>query len=199
MLNLKSCPRCKGDGKVITEPCTQCRGQGRMRKTKTLSVKVPAGVDNGDRIRLTGEGEAGRSGGPSGDLYVEVRVRPHKIFERNGADLSSEVPVNYSTAVLGGSVDVPTLEGPVSLKILAGTQSGRVFRLRGKGVKPVRGTAPGDLHCRVVIETPINLSREQKELLTQFNDSLSAGGERHNPRSRSWVDGVKAFFDDLRS
>ncbi|MDH3647411.1 MAG: molecular chaperone DnaJ [Gammaproteobacteria bacterium] len=195
----QTCPRCKGAGQVITKPCGECAGQGRTRKTRTLSVKVPAGVDTGDRIRLTGEGEAGRSGGPSGDLYVEVRVRPHAIFERNGADLSSEVPVNYATAVLGGSVDVPTLEGQVALKIPAGTQSGRVFRLRGKGVKPVRGTAPGDLHCRVVVETPVSLSREQKELLKQFDDSLNADSGRHNPRSRTWVDGVKTFFDDLRS
>ncbi|MDH3588368.1 MAG: molecular chaperone DnaJ [Gammaproteobacteria bacterium] len=195
----QTCPRCKGSGEVISEPCSQCSGQGRMRKTKTLSVTVPAGVDTGDRIRLSGEGEAGRNGGPAGDLFVEIRVRPHQIFERDGADLASEVPLSYATAVLGGAVDVPTLDGKVSLKIPAGTQSGKIFRLRGKGVKPVRGTSHGDLHCRVVVETPVHLSSEQKELLEKFEGSLTAGGSRHNPRSRSWVDGVKAFFDDLRS
>lgn len=195
----QTCPRCKGNGQVINNPCSSCSGQGRVQKTKTLAVKVPAGVDNGDRVRLTGEGEAGRSGGPAGDLYVEIHVRPHKIFERRGADLSSEVPVTYATAVLGGSVDVPTLDREISLKIPAGTQSGKVFRLRGKGVKPVREATTGDLHCRVVVETPIKLSREQKDLLKQFDESLSEDDGRHNPRSHSWVDGVKAFFDDLRS
>ncbi len=195
----QTCPRCKGSGEVISDPCGTCSGQGRTRKTRTLSVKVPPGVDTGDRIRLTGEGEAGRNGGPAGDLYVEVNVRPHPIFERNGADLASEVPVSYATAVMGGSVDVPTLDGKVALKIPGGTQSGKVLRLRGKGVKPVRGGVAGDLHCRVVVETPVNLSREQKDLLRKFDESLDAGGSRHNPRSRSWMDGVKAFFDDLRS
>ncbi|MBT8132434.1 MAG: molecular chaperone DnaJ [Gammaproteobacteria bacterium] len=195
----QTCPHCKGQGQVISKPCGDCAGQGRIRKTRTLAVKVPAGVDTGDRIRLSGEGEAGRAGGPPGDLFVEVRVRPHAIFERDGADLHSEVPLNYATAVLGGNVEVPTLEGQVALKIPSGTQSGKVFRLRGKGVKPVRGHAQGDLHCRVVVETPVSLSREQKDLLRQFDDSLNADSSRHNPRSRSWVDGVKTFFEDLRS
>ncbi len=193
----QTCPRCKGAGQVITDPCSECNGQGRVPRTRSLSVKVPAGVDNGDRIRLSGEGEAGPNSGPPGDLYVEIRVRPHPIFERDGAHLSSEVPVSYATAVLGGSVDVPTLDGKVSLKIPGGTQSGKVFRLRGKGVRPVRGNVVGDLHCRVVVETPVNLTREQKELLKQFDESVGSGS-RHNPRSRSWLDGVKTFFDDLR-
>ncbi|MBT8138001.1 MAG: molecular chaperone DnaJ [Gammaproteobacteria bacterium] len=195
----QTCPRCKGSGEVVSTPCSECSGQGRIRKTRTLSVQVPAGVDTGDRIRLTGEGEAGRNGGPPGDLFVEVHVRSHPLFERDGADLSSEVPLSYATAVLGGTVEVPTLDGKVSLKIPAGTQSGKVLRLRGKGVRPVRSNMQGDLHCRVVVETPVHLNREQKELLEKFEDSLNAGGSRHNPRSRSWVDGVKAFFDDLRS
>lgn len=195
----QTCPRCKGQGQVVTDPCQECNGQGRVRRTRSLSVQVPAGVDNGDRIRLTGEGEAGPNGGPPGDLYVEVRVRPHPIFERDGADLSSEVPISYATAVLGGSVDVPTLDGHVTLKIPAATQSGKVMRLRGKGVRRVRDATPGDLYCRVVVETPVNLTREQKELLRKFDKSVSGGGSRHQPRSRSWLDGVKAFFDDLRA
>ncbi|MBT8143772.1 MAG: molecular chaperone DnaJ, partial [Gammaproteobacteria bacterium] len=193
----QTCPRCKGAGQMIIDPCGDCGGQGRVPHARSLSVKVPAGVDDGDRIRLSGEGEAGPNGGPSGDLYVEIRVREHPIFERDGANLSSEVPISYGCAVLGGTVNVPTLDGEVTLKIPAGTQSGKVFRLRGKGVKPVRSNAVGDLYCRAVVETPVNLTREQKELLQQFDESLDKGGSRHNPRSRSWLDGVKAFFDDL--
>ena len=194
----QTCPRCKGAGQMVTDPCEPCNGQGRVPQPRSLSVKVPPGVDTGDRIRLSGEGEAGPNGGPSGDLYVEITVREHPIFERDGANLSSEVPISYGVAVLGGNVDVPTLDGEVSLKIPAGTQSGKVFRLRNKGVKPVRSNVLGDLYCRVVVETPVNLTREQKELLREFESSLDEGGSRHNPRSRSWLDGVKAFFDDLR-
>ncbi|MFQ5610221.1 MAG: molecular chaperone DnaJ, partial [Woeseiaceae bacterium] len=130
----QTCPACRGAGTIISDPCDSCHGRGRVRKTRTLSVKVPAGVDDGDRIRLSGEGEAGRNGGPPGDLFVEIRVRPHKIFEREGSDLSCEVPVSFGAATLGGEVELPTLDGNVSLKIPAGTQSGKVFRLRGKGV-----------------------------------------------------------------
>ena len=155
---------------------------------------MPAGVDNGDRIRLAGEGEAGRNGGPPGDLYVEIVVREHPIFERDGAHLSCEVPVSFATAALGGTVEVPTLDGQATIKMPAGTQSGRVFRLREKGVKPVRGGATGDLFCRVVVETPVDLTAEQKELLRKFEASLKAGGTRHNPRERSWLEGVKQFF-----
>jgi molecular chaperone DnaJ len=154
-------------------------------------------VDNGDRIRLTGEGEAGQNGGPTGDLYVEIRVQRHEIFERDGADLSCGVPVNFTVAALGGSVDVPTLEGVVALKIPAETQSGRVFRLRGKGVRPVRGSGPGDLYCRVEVETPVKLTAEQKQLLEAFNAALVAGGDRHRPRSQSWLDGVRRFFEKI--
>jgi molecular chaperone DnaJ len=190
----QACPRCRGTGKVVKNPCDTCLGQGRVRRTKKLSVKIPAGVDNGDRIRLSGEGEAGRNGGPAGDLYVEVHVRPHEIFEREGEHLSCEVPVSFVTAALGGTVIVPTLEGQVSLKIPAETQSGRVFRLRDKGVKPVRGGARGDLFCKVMVETPVNLSNEQKDLLRKFDDSLQSSHRRHAPREEGFFEGVKRFF-----
>jgi molecular chaperone DnaJ len=190
----QACPRCRGTGKIIKNPCATCHGQGRVRRTKKLSVKIPAGVDNGDRIRLSGEGEAGRNGGPAGDLYVEVNVRPHEIFEREGEHLSCEVPVSFVTAALGGTVVVPTLEGQVSLKIPAETQSGRVFRLRDKGVKPVRGGSRGDLFCRAMVETPVNLSGEQKDLLRKFDASLKSDPRRHAPREEGFFEGVKRFF-----
>jgi molecular chaperone DnaJ len=193
----QTCPRCQGRGQVVSDPCGKCRGQGRTRKQKTLAVKVPAGVDSGDRIRLSGEGEAGRNGGPSGDLYVEVRVRDHAIFERDGAHLSCEVPISFKAATLGGSIDVPTLDGDVTIKVPHETQSGRVFRLREKGIKPVRGGTTGDLFCRVVVETPVHLTREQKDLLLQFDESLRADSRHHHPREDSWVDGVKRFFTSL--
>jgi molecular chaperone DnaJ len=195
----QTCPRCKGRGSVVTQPCKTCAGQGRTRETRRLSVKVPAGVDTGDRIRLPGEGEAGRQGGPRGDLYVEIAVREHPIFEREGAHLSCEVPIGFATAALGGSVEVPTLEGHVTLKIPAETQSGRVFRLREKGVRPVRGGPTGDLFCRVVVETPVNLTDEQQELLRQFQESLTGDPPRHNPRERTWLEGVKRFFESIGS
>ena len=188
------CNRCRGTGRIIRNPCDTCLGQGRVRRTRKLSVKVPAGVATGDRIRLGGEGEAGRNGGPAGDLYIEMNVKPHSIFEREGDDLSCEVPVSFATAVLGGSVKVPTLEGDVSLKIPAETQSGRVFRLRDKGVKPVRGGDRGDLFCRVVVETPVNLSNDQRELLKKFDESLRSDGRGHTPREEGFFEGVKRFF-----
>ena len=193
----QTCPRCNGRGQVISDPCGGCRGQGRVRKNKTLSVKVPPGVDTADRIRLSGEGEAGRNGGPPGDLYVEVRVKDHPIFERDGAHLSCEVPVSFATATLGGSIDVPTLGGNATIKIPAETQSGRVFRLREKGIHPVRGGPVGDLFCRIVVETPVNLSREQKDLLRKFDESLQKDARHHPPREESWLDGVKRFFSSL--
>ena len=193
----QTCPRCNGRGQVISDPCGGCRGQGRVRKNKTLSVKVPPGVDTADRIRLSGEGEAGRNGGPPGDLYVEVRVKDHPIFERDGAHLSCEVPVSIATATLGGSIDVPTLGGNATIKIPAETQSGRVFRLREKGIHPVRGGPVGDLFCRIVVETPVNLSREQKELLRKFDESLQKDARHHHPREETWLDGVKRFFSSL--
>ena len=188
------CPKCRGAGSIIKNPCDSCLGQGRVRRSKRLSVKIPAGVDTGDRIRLSGEGESGRNGGPPGDLYVEVHVREHEIFERDGEHLSCEVPVSFATAVLGGSVEVPTLDGAVSLKIPSETQSGRVFRLRDKGVKPVRGGARGDLFCRVVVETPVNLNGEQRELLRKFEESLKKDASKHAPRGESFFEGVKRFF-----
>ncbi|MGI9307643.1 MAG: molecular chaperone DnaJ [Gammaproteobacteria bacterium] len=195
----QTCPNCRGSGSVIEEPCPDCHGQGRTQQDKTLAVKVPPGVDTGDRIRLSGEGEAGQNGGPSGDLYVEVRVQRHPIFERNGADLSCVVPISFATAAVGGSVQVPTLGGEVNLKIPAETQSGKSFRLRGKGVKPVRGGAVGDLYCRVDVETPVKLTAEQKKLLNEFNESIRAGGMRHRPRSNTWKEGVRRFFENIGS
>jgi molecular chaperone DnaJ len=195
----QTCPACRGEGSVIEDPCTDCRGQGRVEQTRTIAVKVPPGVDTGDRIRLSGEGEAGHNGGPAGDLYVEVRVRPHAVFEREGADMSCNVPLSFTTAALGGEVKVPTLEGEVSLKIPAGAQSGKVFRLRGKGVKPVRGGGPGELYCRVDVETPVDLTKAQKELLNQFETSLDEGGNKHSPRRSSWKDSVKHFFEGIGS
>ncbi|HSN16830.1 MAG TPA: molecular chaperone DnaJ [Gammaproteobacteria bacterium] len=192
----QTCPRCRGKGSIISDPCNNCHGQGRVEKEKTLSVKIPAGVDNGDRIRLSGEGEAGPNGGPAGDLYVEINVEAHEIFSRDGADLSCEVPVCFATAALGGEIEVPTLEGSVTLKIPAETQTGKVFRLRGKGVKPVRGGATGDLLCRVEVEVPVHLSKEQKELLKKFDASVKAGGSKHSPRESSWLDTVKRFFQE---
>ncbi len=193
----QTCPTCRGTGKQIKDPCGKCYGQGRVQETKTLSAKIPAGVDNGDRIRLQGEGEAGERGGPAGDLYIEIHVKPHEIFNRDGANLSCEVPISFVVACLGDEIHVPTLNGKVSLKIPAETQTGKVFRLRGKGVKPVRGGPIGDLLCKVVIETPVNLTKEQKKLITELGVSLSGGGKHHSPQEHSWVDGVKNFFDKL--
>ena len=190
----QTCPKCRGAGTIVRNPCDTCLGQGRVRRTRNLSVKIPAGVDTGDRIRLGGEGEAGRNGGPPGDLYVEVHVREHAIFERDGEHLSCEVPVSFATAALGGTVEVPTLDGNVALKIPAETQSGRVFRLRDKGVKPVRGGSRGDLFCRVVVETPVHLSAEQRELIRKLEESLKEEGPRHSPREKGFFEGVRRFF-----
>ena len=193
----QTCPACRGQGKIIKDPCPDCHGQGRKEKRKTLSVKIPPGVDTGDRIRLAGEGEAGLNGGPTGDLYVQVAVREHPLFRREGKDLYSEVPISFVDAALGGELEVPTLDGRVKLKIPAETQTGKLFRLRGKGVTPVRGGNPGDLLCRVIIETPVNLGKEQKELLKQFQESLEKEGHRQSPKKSGWVDGGKSFFDDM--
>ena len=190
----QTCPSCSGAGRIIKDPCTSCYGRGVKEETKTLNVKVPPGVDTGDRIRLSGEGEAGRNGGPAGDLYVEVHVKRHDIFERDGANLYCEVPICISEAALGGEMEVPTLDGRVKLKIPAETQTGKLFRLRGKGVKPVRGHAVGDLMCRVVVETPVNLTGRQKELLAELQESLD--GKKHSAKSNGWFDGVKKFFGE---
>jgi len=193
----QTCPHCHGQGKVITDPCSSCHGQGRVEETKTLSVKVPPGVDNGDRIRLGGEGEAGENGGPAGDLFVQVRVKPHNIFERDENNLHCSVPISMTMAALGGEIEVPTLTGRVKLKIPSETQSGKLFRLRNQGVVPVRGGPKGDLLCKVNVETPVNLTKDQKELLKQFEETLSGDSKNHNPQSRGWMDGVKKFFDDM--
>ncbi len=193
----QTCPRCHGSGTIIADPCNTCHGQGRVQERKTLSVKVPAGVDTGDRIRLAGEGEAGENGGPPGDLYVQVQVMPHPIFKRDENNLYCEVPISFVTAALGGELEVPTLNGRVTLKIPGETQTGRMFRMRGKGVKPVRGGPVGDLICRVSVETPVRLTRRQKELLQEFAGEMDQGGSQHNPQAHSWLDGVKKFFDSL--
>ncbi|HQX94164.1 molecular chaperone DnaJ [Thermomonas sp.] len=194
------CPHCGGSGKAIANPCQTCDGAGRVEEDKTLSVKIPAGVDNGDRIRLAGEGEAGPAGSPPGDLYVEVRVRPHPIFERDGDDLHCEVPIRISQAALGDIVRVPTLGGEVELRIPAETQSGRVFRLRDRGVKSVRSRAPGDLYCKVAVETPVNLTPEQRTLLEQFEASFTGeDARRHSPKSATFLDGVRGFWDRMVS
>ncbi len=193
----QTCPACRGSGKQIKDPCKSCHGQGRVQETKTLSVKIPPGVDNGDRIRLSGEGEAGEAGAPPGDLYVQIAVKEHAIFTRDGANLYCEVPISFPTACLGGEVEVPTLSGKVALKIPQETQTGRMFRLSGKGVKPVRGGPTGDLMCRVRLETPVHLSKEQIDLIQQLEKSLTGGGSKHSPQAHSWLDGVKQFFDKI--
>ncbi len=193
----QTCPQCRGQGKIIKDPCASCNGQGRVRDSKTISVKVPEGVDNGDRIRLSGEGEAGENSGPAGDLYVHISVKEHRIFAREGTDLYCDVPISFTTAALGGELEVPTLDGKVKLKIPAETQSGKMFRLRSKGVRSVRNSVKGDLLCRVVVETPVKLSSKQKELLKQFDDEMQSGGTKHSPQAHSWLDGVKKFFDSM--
>ena len=194
----QTCPTCRGTGKTIADPCRVCHGNGRVQEHKTLSVKVPPGVDTGDRIRLSGEGEAGVHGGPPGDLYVQINAKPHPIFVREDNHLSCEVPISIVTAALGGELEAPTLEGRVMLKIPPETQTGKVFRIRGKGVKPVRGGLLGDLHCRVVVETPVNLTPHQKDLLKEFAKSVQES-KRHSPKQSSWLDGVKKFFEDIKS
>ncbi|MAF74257.1 MAG: molecular chaperone DnaJ [Pseudomonadota bacterium] len=197
----QACPHCRGTGSIIKDPCNTCHGQGRVEKTKKLSVKIPAGVDTGDRIRLANEGEAGEKGAPAGDLYVQVHVREHPIFARDGNNLYCEVPVSFTKAALGGEIEVPTLEGKVKLKVPKETQTGKHFRLRGKGVKSVRTGAVGDLICKVVIETPVNLSSRQRELLEELESSMGQGDEaaKFRPKEKGFFDGVKQFFDDLRS
>ena len=195
----QTCPRCNGQGKIISSPCAVCHGSGRIQEHKTLSVKIPAGVDNGDRIRLAGEGEAGENGGPPGDLYVQINVRPHPLFRRDANDLLCEVPISMVTAALGGELEIPTLDGRVKLKIPGGAQTGRVFRLRGKGIRSVHNNRIGDLLCKITVETPVHLSTHQKDLLREFERSTRHSDEKHNPQSRSWLDGVRRFFEDMKS
>jgi len=193
----QTCPNCNGQGTVIKDPCTSCSGEGRVRKEKTLSVKIPAGIDTGDRIRLTGEGEAGGAGAVAGDLYVQVHVKDHTIFDRDGEHLYCEMPISFKTACIGGELEVPTLDGKVKLKIPSETQTGRMFRMRGKGIQPMRGGMRGDLLCRVVVETPVNLNKDQKAKLTEFDDYLNGSKKQHSPKSSHWWDGVKSFWDEM--
>ncbi|AKC59699.1 molecular chaperone DnaJ [Blochmannia endosymbiont of Polyrhachis (Hedomyrma) turneri] len=197
----QTCPGCRGHGKIVKEVCNNCRGHGRVEKFKTLSVKIPSGVDVGDRIRLSGEGEAGEHGAASGDLYVQVQIRKHPIFSREEKNLYCEVPINFAMAALGGEIEVPTLDGRVKLKIPSETQTGRLFRMRGKGVRSIKGGGQGDLLCRVVVETPVRLNDRQKQLLRELSDSFGGpnGINQNSPRSKSFFDGVKKFFDDLTS
>ncbi len=192
----QTCPTCHGTGKVVSDPCTACHGQGRTKKSKTLSVKIPAGVDQDDRIRLTGEGEAGLNGGPHGDLYVVVNLKQHPVFQRDGADLHCEMPVSFATAALGGELEIPTLDGHATINIPAETQTGQTFRLRNKGIRPVRASAAGDLYCHVSVETPVKLTARQKELLREFENINQEDPGRHNPRAKGWFDKVKEFFGD---
>jgi molecular chaperone DnaJ len=190
----QTCPTCHGSGKMVTDPCPTCRGSARVKKHKTLSVKIPAGVDEGDRIRLSGEGESGVNGGPPGDLYVVMHLKPHPVFQRDGDDLHCQMPVSITLAALGGEIEIPTLEGSAKIKVPAETQTGQVFRLRGKGIKGVRSSYPGDLMCEVVVETPVRLTERQKELLRELEEINEKDGERHNPRARSFIEKVREFF-----
>lgn len=194
----QTCPKCHGRGRIITDPCVSCNGTGSVERKRTLSVKVPAGVDTGDRIRLSNEGEAGENGGPAGDLYVQIQVKKHPLFERDGEHLHCEIPISFVTAAVGGEVEIPTLNGKIMLKIPPESQTGKQFRLRGRGVKPVRGNAQGDLYVHALIETPVNLNKQQKDLLMAFDESLRHGGEKHSPKSDGWGAGVKSFFEDLK-
>jgi len=190
----QTCPECQGAGQTIKDPCHSCQGQGRIRKQETLSIKIPAGVDTGDRIRLHGKGEAGQYGSPAGDLYIEVNIKEHPIFTREHNDLHCEAPINFTSAILGGEIDIPTLDGQVKLKIPPGTQSGKLFRLRAKGVKSVRSNRLGDLFCKIIVETPVNLDKEQKALLQQLHESLAKDSMKHSPRSLNWLQQMKQFF-----
>jgi molecular chaperone DnaJ len=190
----QTCPACHGTGKVVPDPCTTCRGAGRVKKHKTLAVKIPAGVDEGDRIRLSGEGESGVNGGPPGDLYVVIHLAEHSVFQRDGEDLHCEMPISFTLAALGGEIEIPTLDGSAKVKIPPETQTGQVFRLRGKGIKGVRSTYPGDLLCEVCVETPVRLTDRQKDLLRELEDINRSDGDRHNPRAKSFMDKVREFF-----
>ena len=190
----QTCPKCHGSGKMVQSPCPKCQGAGRIKQHKTLSVKIPAGVDEGDRIRLSGEGEAGVNGGPTGDLYVVIHLKQHSVFQRDHNDLHCEMPISFSTAALGGEIEIPTLDGYAKIKVPAETQTGKVFRLRGKGIKGVRSSTTGDLMCHVVIETPVNLTARQRELLTELEAINVNDAGHHDPRAKSWMDKVKEFF-----
>lgn len=190
----QTCPHCHGTGKIIPDPCTACNGQGKVKKSKTLEVKIPAGINEGMRIRSAGNGEPGINGGPPGDLYIEIRIKQHDIFERDGDDLHCTMPVGLVTATLGGSIEVPTLGGKAEIDLPEGTQHGKTFRLRGKGIKGVRSSYPGDLYCHIAVETPVKLTEHQRKLLKELDESIKKGGERHSPNAKSWTDRVKDLF-----
>jgi molecular chaperone DnaJ len=197
----QTCPQCRGTGRIIPEPCSSCHGVGKIKNQKTLEVKIPAGIDDGMRIRSAGNGEPGTNGGPAGDLYIEIRVAKHDIFERDGDDLHCQVPISFATAALGGEIEVPTLSeeaenkmGKVGIDIPDGTQHGKTFRLRGKGIKGVRSSYPGDLYCHVALETPVKLTEHQRKLMKEFDESIRKGGSKHSPNEETWGDKLKKFF-----
>jgi molecular chaperone DnaJ len=190
----QTCPHCHGTGKIIPEPCTTCNGAGKIKKQKTLEVKIPAGINEGMRIRSAGNGEPGTNGGPAGDLYIEIRVKQHDIFERDGDDLHCTVPVGLATVALGGAIEVPTLGSKAEIELPEGTQHGKTFRLRGKGIKGLRSSYPGDLYCHVAVETPVKLTEHQRKLLKELDESLRKSGDRHSPNAKSWADRVKGLF-----
>lgn len=191
----QTCPHCHGNGTIIPEPCPTCHGEGRVKRQKTLEIKIPAGIDDGMRIRSVGNGEPGRNGGPPGDLYIEIRVRRHEIFERDGDDLHVQVPVSITTAALGGEIEIPTLDGQKAvIDIPEGTQTGKTFRLRGRGIKGVRSSYPGDLYAHVVVETPVKLTEHQRRLLRELDESFRKGGTKHSPHEKSWFEKARDFF-----
>jgi molecular chaperone DnaJ len=190
----QTCPHCRGSGRIIPEPCAACHGAGKIKRQKTLEVKIPAGINEGMRIRSAGNGEPGTNGGPAGDLYIEIRIKPHEIFERDGDDLHCTVPVSLTTAALGGTIEVPTLATKAEIELPEGTQHGKTFRLRGKGIKGIRSSYPGDLYCHVTVETPVKLTEHQRKLLKELEESFRKGGDRHSPNAKSWTDRVKDLF-----
>jgi molecular chaperone DnaJ len=190
----QTCPQCRGTGKLIPEPCVACHGVGKNKAHKTLEVKIPAGIDSGMRIRSSGNGEPGTNGGPAGDLYIEIRIKKHEIFERDGDDLHCVLPISFPRAALGGEIEVPTLAGKAAIDIPEGTQAGKQFRLRGKGIKGIRSSYPGDLYCHIAVETPVKLTEHQRKLLKDFDDSLKKGGAKHTPTEEGWTDKLKNFF-----
>ena len=193
----QTCPHCGGQGRRVSERCSDCGGEGRVRKARELSVKIPAGVDHGDNIRLAGEGDAGGRGGPAGDLYVRIKVKSHRLFKRDGANLLLEVPIPLATAVLGGEVEIPGLDRHFKLKVPTGTQNRQQLRIRGKGIKPVRGSVCGDIVCRVQVEVPVNLTDEQKELMRKFDAALESSRKKHTPKTDTWINNIKGFFADI--
>ena len=190
----QTCPHCRGSGKTIPDPCTTCHGQGKVKKQKTLEIKIPAGIDDGMRIRSTGNGEPGTNGGPPGDLFIEIRLQKHEVFQRDGDDLHCAVPISFTTAALGGEIAVPTLGGEAAIDLPEGTQTGKQFRLRGKGIKGVRSSFPGDLYCHITVETPVKLSEHQRKLLKDLDESLKKGGDKHKPSEAGWADKLKNLF-----